>query len=354
MYIYFEQLFDLLHNRDINIIIMTVYISCFAAAIALRIVACMHFRSLLLRFRLDIKEIRTKDDIKKLRFGLLRRVIADYIRMAEKNANRIPTAALTERAVAGLSMAGWRYTGIMPFTEALENGLVLVGLVLALLFTDFTVVFGILAVGGFLLTRLAYAFFDFRSARNSLNDELLIYIEREIGPLYPIETGLAAAFPKRELKEAMEKIGAMMAEAAEKRLTDINAMMVKPLEDWNKTLVSAANVQTQINEASKKLQEAVNTLAAPMKDQTQVLSQFAAEQNTLLKHTKLVEQNQRAMEAAYQNYEASLQSLVQSLGDGLGAYMKMHGQSAAQAVNDALSTNIEKIMNLLANQGEPR
>jgi hypothetical protein len=343
----FEQLFALLNNPENAVIVMAVFFCCYLAAILLRIVACLHFRSLLLRFRMDIKEMKTKEDIKKLRFGLLKKVIADYIRIAEKNANRIPTNALTQRQVAGISMLGWRYTGLLPFIEKLENSLLWVGLILAVVFDGYAMVFGSIAVGGFLLSRLAMAFFDFNEARDMLGTELLIYTEREIGSLFPIEAGLAAAFPKRELTEAMEKISAMMAEAAEKRLADINGLLAKPMEDWGKTLASAGKVQGMINDAAGKIQEAANVLAAPMGEHGKALSRFAAGQENMLTQAKMVEQNQKALETAYQSYEASLQNLVQSLGDGLGVYLKLHGQTAAQAVGDALAVNMEKMQRIM-------
>jgi hypothetical protein len=344
---YSEQLYGLLGNRDNNVIIMAVFLCVYVLTVILRVIVYMHFRTLLLRFKVDIKEISKKEDIKKLKFGLLKRLIADYIRIAEKNANRIPTDALVQRQMAGISLIGWRYASVMPFIEKLETSLLWVGLILAVVFDESAIIYGTLTASGFLLTRLAAGFFDFREVRDMLAGELLIYTEREIGTLFPIEAGLAAAFPKRELTEAMEKIGYMMTEAVEKRLADVNAVMTKPMEDWGKALASAGNVQQRINEAAIKIQEAAQALASPMGEHGRALSLFAAEQDTLLKHAKLVEQNQHALEAAYQSYEASLQGLVQSLGDGLGAYLKMHGQTAAQAVNDALAGNMEMMMSLL-------
>jgi hypothetical protein len=118
------------------------------------------------------------------------------------------------------------------------------------------------------------------------------------------------------------------------------------LEEWAKTISEAGRIQGQMIEAAVKMKEAAGELAKPMREHGKVLAGLAAEQNQLVKHAELVEQNQKALETAYQSYESSLKNLVQTLGDGLGAYLQMHGQTAAQAVNDTLTANIEKIINL--------
>jgi hypothetical protein len=96
-------------------------------------------------------------------------------------------------------------------------------------------------------------------------------------------------------------------------------------------------------QVQKQLNETAEALVIPIKEHTRK----AAEQDIYIKQAEQLEKNQQMLENAYQSYEASLQNLVQSLGDGMGAYFKLHGQSAAQAVNDALAGNIEKLVNLL-------
>jgi hypothetical protein len=331
LYGYFEQLFIFLYTREHQIPIMAGYVCCFLLVLLLRGGTCTYFRGLLLRFRMETKEIKNKEDIKNIKFGLLRKLAADYMRLAVRNASRVPTRALVGKKLAELGFVGWKYDSIMPFVELMENGLIWIGLVIALLFTDYALVYGVIAVAGFLLTRLTAAFFDFRSARNNLADELVIYLDREVGAMYPINIS-GTILPKMDLSDAAEKVYTILS---------------KPLEEWGKSLAEASQIQSQINKAALKLQTAAEALAIPMKEHGSVLASLAAEQGNLLKHAQLIEQNQHALDNAYEAYEKSLQNLVQTMGDGLGAYLQLHGQTAAQAVNDTLAGNIEKIVSLL-------
>jgi hypothetical protein len=337
VYAYAEQLFLFLYTRDHQILVMAVYVGCFLFTIVLRIVTCTHYRSLLLRFRTNAKEMRTVDDIKNIRFSMLKKLVAEYMQLAAKNAARVPTAALAEKQLVGFRFMGWRYESIMPFVEILESGLLWVGLIIALLFEEYVIVYGLLAVVGFLLTRLAAAFFDFRFARNTLANELVIYIEREISAMFPINIS-GTILPRIEMTDAAQMVKDMLAE---------------PMHHWAASISEAALAQKQLNEAAIKIREATASLAAPLTTHGEVLAALATDQNNLQKHTALVEQNQRALETAYDSYEASLKTLVETLGDGLGAYLKLHGQTAAQAVNDALTGNFDKIVHLMQNRENP-
>jgi hypothetical protein len=331
LYDYFEQLFNFLHTRQHQIPVMAVYVCCFLLVLFLRGGVCLYFRGLLFRLKMEAKELKSKDAIKKIKLGLLRSLAADYMQVAARNASRIPTQALTDKHIAGLGALGWRYASIMSFVELMENGLIWIGLVIALLFTDYAMVYGMIAVVGFLLTRAAAAFFDFRLAQSNLANELHLYLERELGAFYPINIS-GTILPKLDLTEAA---------------AGMYSVLSKPMDEWARSLAEAGQIQSQINKAALKLQTAAEALSIPLKEHGQVLASLTAEQGNLLKHTQLVEQNQHALQNAYDAYEKSLQGLVQTMGDGLGAYLQLHGQTAAKAVNDTLAGNIDKIVGLL-------
>jgi chromosome segregation ATPase len=251
------------------------------------------------------------------------------------------------------------------------------GLVLAVVFQEHVFLYGTLAVGGFLLTRLFTAFFNFRSAYSYLSNNLLIYIEREVGQFYSADTGGAVMRLKNELSDAIarqtaglqEVIGRLshtLADAVDKKLTNMNDALTKSMDEWDKAIAAASSVQTEINDAAGRMKEAVEQLSAASESLTREITgnnesvagqltvltnataSFAAEQEAFLSQAKLIERNQQILESTYQSYELTLQNLTQQLGDGLGAYLKMHAQSASQAVNDAMSANIEKIAQLIA------
>lgn len=380
MYTYFQQLFDLLNRNDNHIIIMAVYVALHGLVFLLRVIACMSYRSALFAFRLDAKDLKTRDEIKKIRNGLLRKIAADYIRIADKSVSRIPTMSVVDRHVSALSLLGWRFVSIMPFVESLETGLVFTGLILAVIFGEYAFVYGVLAVAGFLLIRLIAAFFDFREAKQRLADELLIYTEREIGHFFAADAGGAVLRLKNELtdaigkqsvilKEAIDRIGSGLSEAVNKSLIDINVALQDSMHEWEKALTDAGRVQSQMNASAERMQiagdrimSASDLLAKHLQGHSSALSShlgtlvtaveavkesnaaLSAEQEAFLKQAQYIDRNQSALETTLQSYEATLQNVTRSLGDGLGAYLKLHAQTAAQTVNDALVANMEKLL----------
>jgi chromosome segregation ATPase len=236
--------------------------------------------------------------------------------------------------------------------------------------------YGVLAVGGFLLFRLMTAFFDFRTAYSILSSNLLIYLEREVGQFYTSDTGAALLRLKSDLVEAItrqtaglqESVGKLsnnLVEAIDKKLTGINDTVKKSMEEWDKVLSNAGNVQGSINEAAERMRVAVSDLTSVSESLTGGLSDnnksvseqlaalteatasFADEQKAFLTQAGLIERNQHILEKTYQSYELSLQNLTQQLGDGLGAYLNMHAQTASKAVSDTMAANIDKIAQLI-------
>ncbi|MCL2203900.1 MAG: hypothetical protein FWB88_08175 [Defluviitaleaceae bacterium] len=394
----FNDLFDLLNRQDNHVIILAVYL-CIAAGVALlRILAKARFGAALLAFRRDAKEIKNRDDVKKFKNALLRRTVAAYKQVADRAVSRIPTVQLIERQVDGIHFAGWRYSGMAFFVEGLESGLLWVGVLLAVIFNDFAHVYGIVTVATFLLLRFVAAFFDFRAARAVLCDELLIYIERELGRFYASDSGGAVLRLKTELTEAQNRqtevlstalaqltaaltantaslgktiaettkgINTQIAQAIDEKLVDMNETLCATTQSWERSLAEATTIQNAINgsadsvaKASGRLQSAAELLATHMQGHSNALSDqllqlvraidtVKSQHETIAQQSQYIEQNQQTLEKALVSYEASLQNLAQNLGDSLGAFVNLHAHTSAQAVNDALRNNIEKIIQLL-------
>jgi hypothetical protein len=400
----FITLFDTLNRQDNHIVIVAVYLCITAAVIFLRVIAKVRFSAALVAFRQDAKELKTRDDVKKIRNTLLRRTVATYKSVADKAVTRVPATQLIERQIDGLRFVGWRYSSLVVFVEGFESGLLWVGLIFAVVFNEFAHIYGVLAVAVFLLLRLTAAAFDFRAARTRLCDEMLIYIEREVGRFYASDSGGAVLRLKDELAEAQNRqttaltsalthltgvltentialgktitettknINTQIAEAIKDKLVDMNTTFKATLEGWEKALAEAGKVQTAMNgsaegisKAGARLQSGADLLSAHMQGHSAALSDqmvqfvramesvkdsveiFKAQQEILTRQALYIEQNQETLETALAAYEASLQGLTQNLGDGLGAFINLHAQGAAQAVNDALRSNLDKIMQL--------
>ena len=407
---FFENMFAALNHHDNHIIIMMVYLAFVLVTIILRIVAHLHFRASLLAFQIEArKEIKNRGEIVNIKNGLLRKSAAEYIRVAERAVTNVPTKQLTDRAISGMSLLGWKYENIIPFVESLDTGLLWVGIILAVMFGEYAAVYGILAVLAFLLIRIIAAFFNARAAREQLSDELMLFLEREIGRFFAADSGGAILRLKNDLteainiqsrtyKETMENIsktmtgamqevaqtmisaansiGPIVAKAMAEKLVNMNDSLSATLADWEKALTNAAKTHVALNESaerlahsSTKMQSASELLSTHMQGHSNALSDqllalikavdatkdgldnLATQQQVLTKQAQYIETNQHTLENSLHAYEESLQKLTQSIGDGLGTFMNLHAQSSAQAVNDALKSNIDRIIQLSQKQG---
>jgi chromosome segregation ATPase len=258
------------------------------------------------------------------------------------------------------------------------------------------------AAAVFVLLRLCASLFDFRAARAQLCDDIYIFIEREVGRFYASDAGGAVLRLKNELAEAQHKQTEALT-AALKQLTaalgdnatalnnamldttkDINEKIAEAIDEklvrmaddfaaasaaWQKALTQATAVQNTMNQsaaaidkAGGKLQSAAELLASHLQGHSNALSEQlvalvrAVEavkdaQASVTKQGEYIERNQQTLEGSLRAYETALQNLSQSLGESLGAFVNVHAQNSAQAVNDALRNNIERIMQLAQRGG---
>jgi len=428
MITFFTNIFEGLSQQNNQVVILIFFIAFLLLALLLRITAHLHFRGTLIAFQMDAKkEIATKADFAKLKNGLLRRSAADYIRMADRAVYSVPSRQIAERIVAKKSLFGWRYDNVLPLVHGIEAGLLWVGLVLAVAFNEHTIVFGTMAVLSFALTRLCAAFFNAHFARAELVDELQLYLDREVGRFFASDTSGAILRLKNEIADAMKtqsttyretaekqsstyseatlaqstalkntmenvghimatalttvsesmekstaSIGPAVAEAMDKKLINMNDTLTETLQNWQKALLAATSLQTDMNASSERLAHAsiklqtssellathmqghsgalssqLTTLVQAIDEMKNAVTHFATQQESLTTQAKFIERNQQTLDASLQTYEDTLRGLTQSLGEGLGAFINLHAQTSAQAVNDALRNNIEKIVNRL-------
>jgi len=400
-----NQIQTTLNHQENHLIFMAVYLALVLLTIILRIISHLHFRTALIAFQLEArKNLTDRKEIASLKNGLLRKAAAEYIRVAERAVTSVPTKQLVDRTISNMSLLGWRYENILPFVESIDTGLLWVGIVLAVIFPENAFMYGTLAVAAFLIIRIFTAFFNARGAKAQLSDELTLYIEREIGRFFASDSGGAIIRLKNELTEAINKqsqtyketmesishsmtaalttvaksmantaesIGPIVATAMDEKLVNMNDSLQSTLSDWKNALTDTAKTHNALNEAAERLahssnriQSAAELLATHMKGHSNTLSDqiialvsavdatkegldnLATQQQSLAKQAQYIEINQHTLENSLVAYEASLQNLTQSLGDGLGAFINIHAQSAAQSVNDALKSNLDRIINL--------
>jgi len=359
---YLSQLYDFLKSTNNNLYLVASFIILFAVTFVLRMIACTAFRTCLFAARLDLKEIKDKNDIKKIKNNFLKRVASDYIKNADKNASRIPLEKIVEKHASALSFFGWRYTNIQSLAEALESGLPVIGFIMAVAFFDDAFIYGSLTAAGFILTRLMASLFDTGMVKNLLTEDIVIYIEREIGQFYAIDNNAAVTrlqtvlldYVNRQteaVKSAVESLGKRLEENTIKNVADMRTgaeqlvvSMKQPIENWAKIYENFNTIIQNLDISSQHLSEHMNVLTTSIQAIDESNTALVNNQETFIEITKYIERNQAELEQSLHSYESALQSITRQMGDGLGTFIQMYAQNTAQVMNDTLQANINRII----------
>jgi len=282
---FFNELREVLNNsEEAQVVVLAVYSLLVVAIILLRVISHTHFWGQLTIVKQETsKEIKSKDEIKKVIRGyLLRTIVADYLKNSERSITNIPISQIISRALSNMTLFGWRYDNILPFIEAMENGFIFIGLILSILFADSFFVYGLVAIIAFVLTRVFMAFFNARAARTMLADEINIFIERELGRFFPSDIGGAVTRFKFELMEVFEKQTISYKDIMKETLKSIDTSMATTVDkvtsemgktsyDMSRNILTAVNslgptIAKAIDDKLSGLDRELNVIGSSLKD----------------------------------------------------------------------------------------
>ena len=316
----FEDLFNILQVQQNNIIVMAIFVAIHILNIALRIAVFIGLRGYDLWLATNLsssKSLKTLSEVKSIRSGLLRTIVNEYVYAAEKNAPRVPLDHIVNKHVSALNLIGWRYTGIIKLVNKLDNGLVLIGIALALVFVDYAVVYGLIAVAGFIILKIIASIFDCESAKDVLKADIHLYVEREVGQFFAGHVALVINRFKEDVSDAIDRQSSVLRSAVEKLGTDFIPVM--------------ENLYC------------LKDLPAAVEDIQQSNERYALQYDTMIAQSQMIKDSQKALEASVTSYEISLQNFVQSMGDGLGTFIQMHGQAASKGIVTVLEGHVKSM-----------
>jgi len=156
---------------------------------------------------------------------------------------------------------------------------------------------------------LMASLFDTRTAMSSLIEDIIIYVEREIGQFFA---------------------------------SDASSVIARMQVSYDNFCSTIKNLDAASSNLAKQLQE--NTFTAFLQSMHDNILMYAQNQETFIKLSKYIERNQEELEQSLHSYESTLQNMTRQMGDGLGAFFQVHAQSTAQVMNDALQANIGRVL----------
>lgn len=300
---YINGLAAFANNPDGFAAVMTAYLAMGALTVALRIIASVGYQSALTLFYFCAKDLNSKADLKDTVFRTLNKIVRDYIKAAEKNVSSINIHAIANKHISRLGLLGWSYAGIGKLAAGLEQGALLLGLILAFVYDEYRFAFALVAVAMFLILRLLAAFFDFANVRDRLTDEVAEYVGREVGQFYAGTGDYGAAILRFS--------------------GDLQALLKGYGEHMSAQI-------TALNETAARLAD--------------VGAGTAKSTETVERQLQYIERNQELLEKTVQQYEVGLVEITKKLGDGLGSIIDYHVQTAYGAINESVQNNLNKIV----------
>ena len=304
-YLIFEDIFIFLMTPHNNIIVMAAFIIAHIIVVGLRIVTFLGYRGHNMWMTVDLspsKTLVTLSDTEGIRSQLLRRITADYIAAANKNAPRVPLDSIVDKHVLDLSAFGWRYTGMLDWCGKMESGLVLVGIILALIFPEYSVVYGVLAVLGFIILKFASSCWDGYTAQALIKSDIKIYMEREVGRFFASHMTNAVSEFKEEIVKAIDRQEAFFTHL-----------------------------------------QCLSNLPEALEHMLRSNDRYALHHEGFVSQVQMIKDVQSTLEKSLAAYEATLQNLVMTMGSGMGAAIQMHGQKAADNLSVVLQEHIKQI-----------
>ncbi|MDR1542048.1 MAG: hypothetical protein LBU32_29545 [Clostridiales bacterium] len=393
MFDFFQRIFDILNNYTYIIVVFAVFLCVFAAAILLRIFVCVGYQTQYAMFRMNSKPISAKADLDKIKIGILRGVILDYIKTAEKNSSGVHLDAIVKKHILRLSFMGWSYDSIERLLSVLELSLPMAGVVLAYIFSDEKAAYGISAVAMLVVFRIFASLFDFTLSKSKLSSEMIEYVEREVGQFYAGDFGSVLIRFKNETSSALKRQAETLKEVIAKleenlsgamRLTMkeisgemalIGAALDEPLRKWSQAIEETASLQAKSSEALSDMNELAKTLRASgesleysLRSHSEKLGgQFSAFLGhmdkmsdsgrrladtyegfkeacvQLEKQIGYIDANQGVLEKALTQYELSLTEMTAKMGDGFGSILDYHATNSYSALNEGLQSTVRSI-----------
>lgn len=401
MFEQFNGLYLFLNTPQNSFNVFICFIALVLIAFLLRLVVYIGYQAQLALFRLNAKEIKSKSEIKDTHSPFLNRIMKDYIRTGDKNVSPRSARDVVDKHTSRLNFVGWGYGGMSSFVVAIENHVVFLGIILALVFEDYRFAFAVSAVAAFVIMRLAAAIFDFVTVRERLSQEAAEYIDREIGQFYAGDLGSQITRFKNELSAALLRQSEVFSDSVKKMGSDISGVMKlslqemsksidatmvrvsdfggelsEPLENWKKAVHEAVLAQNQFalgiasfENTSRELCESAKALSGGLggnSDAMRVQSGLIREEITKLmeiittfqkastpliaqgdginKQLAYMERNQKTLEHSLQRFELIMEDMTRKLGDGFGSIIDYHIQNSYSMLNNALEDNIKQIV----------
>ena len=335
----------------------------FGLVVAMRIGLFLAYGGGTLLINLSAKNIKVRDDIKRLGNNVFGRLAREYVTMSEKTG-RVDALALAQMAVVQNRLLFFNFKSMAGFINALERAFPIFA-ILSILATTAEGEFVIMSAIIFLLIIVLAAVFDINAAKDRYTTQLAHVLTRDVGQFFPTDATAAIYTFGNDLTDYLSRQSGMYNDVLNKINTNFTdaissniSVMTKSLDatlnavskqealqsalaNWSDALGKAAVIQAAGSNSAKKMDDAAANLAACV-ERLNGLAEAAVQRNAATDETlAFVRENQKALELSVNSFEIAMKQLTANLGDALGKIVQHHLDGSGSKIADEISDAIK-------------
>ncbi|MCL2415670.1 MAG: hypothetical protein FWD01_02550 [Defluviitaleaceae bacterium] len=324
----------------------------FLLALICRIILVGSYNGELSIIKMQLKNIKSKEDIEKMGGGSFARIAKEYIQLGMRGIGKIDTGAIAKLATLRNRIVIFNYQSMGRFVLALEFMILPLGFMLVLVSErplDFIIVSG----GVYVLTKIFASVFDFQMAYERYLATVSHVLNRDIARFFPLDTSSAIKQLSVDIKEMLEKQSIMYGEILGKISGEFSASirtstsaMTKSIEITMESIAKHEGLTASI----KKWHNLIETAAERQGEIADSMEQIGELSKTVDKYStsmgsglEIVGQYQKALSEGLIAYETSLQEITSTLGEAFGKIIDYHMQNAYNSMSGGIADNLKQV-----------
>lgn len=398
---YFNYYYNFFNDESNNIYVLIAFIIILFLSILTKIVLYLSYKTHLTIFRFNAKDIKNIKDIKKTKATFLGRCIFVYLQFIDKGFNEIHTRNIVENEFNKIKTIGISNVILAKLVKGLDVNIILLGVLLAVVFEDYRLIYAGSILLFFILGLLANVIFNFNLIGENLKFEVIAYIELEVGKFYRRDNSSLLIDLRRELKDAIGMQAIELSSSIKKMGEDIAGVMRLSLsqiansfeingnkmnttldnfsftiENWNQKIIKSAELQEKnnilfenINIATKnidivfdkmieilnnyknedlEIKDNVNKQINKLIEATHILEKNSDEfiniSKTIKEQNLYIQKNQELLNSSVLEYEKVISDLSKSAGDIFSSIVQFNTENVYSSLDELLSSNIKLII----------
>ena len=370
----------------------------FLLALVIRIVLTSGYNAELGIIHMQLRGIKSREDIDKLANTPFGRIVKEYASLGARGIGKIDTEAISKLMTYRSRLIFFNYQSLGRLVRALELGILPLG-VMFVFAANYQMDFVLIAGVAYGAAKIFASIFDFEMAHERYIATISHALSKDIAKFFPVDATSAILALSADMKEMLDRQSSMYNEILNKISTEFSGhvktsigAMTKSVEltlesiakhegleaalsKWSDAIDVAAAKQIVVTQSVDRLEKVLDGFSASADRAAEgIKSSFdtlegaddklkednaqltAAITGLMAIATDIQQRNegaahgldtitkyQRSLDASLSSYESSLKDITSTLGDALGKIIDFHLQNAYNTMSEGISENIRQV-----------